>query len=183
MDLMDRTMNDGDTGLSRTRHRRRGNIVGAFLALAAMTFSVSAHEFVVSDLTINHPWSRQTPPMAPVGVAYLTITNKGSEPDRLIGGSSTVSEGFEIHTSESQGGVARMRRLAEGVLIEPGTTIELKPMGTHIMLTGLKVPIKADEAFSGTLVFERAGTLDVTFAVQGLSARVPTANDHQGHTQ
>ena len=183
MDLTNKTMNGGKTVLSKARHRKFVSMVGVGLALAAMTFSVSAHEFTVGDLTIDHPWSRQTPPMAPVGVAYLTITNNGSEPDRLIGGTSTVSEGFEIHTSESQDGVARMRQLKQGVVIEPGTTIELKPLGTHVMLTGLKAPINADEAFGGTLVFERAGTVNITFAVQALGARAPAANDHQGHTQ
>ena len=69
------------------------------------------------------------------------------------------------------------------VVVRAGATIELKPLGTHIMLTGLKSAIKADEPFAGTLVFERAGTLDVTFAVQGLGAPAPGGNEHEGHMQ
>jgi len=157
--------------------------MGAAILLAAVTLSASAHEFTVGELTVDHPWSRQTPPTAEVGVVYVTITNNGTKPDRLVGGSATLSEGFEFHTSQQEGGIARMRRLEDGVVIESGATIELKPLGTHIMLTGLKSAIKADEPFAGTLVFERAGTLDVTFAVQGLGAPAPGGNEHEGHMQ
>ncbi|WP_279483887.1 copper chaperone PCu(A)C [Aureimonas sp. SK2] len=159
------------------------SLFAASIALGLMTIVAEAHEFKIGDLTIDHPWSRQTPPMAPVGVAYLTIKNDGAETDRLIGGSAERSEGFELHTSENRDGVARMRRLKDGVAIGPGETIELKPLGTHIMLTGLTAPIKAGETFAGTLVFERAGTLDVEFAVQGPGAPAPQRDGHEEHSR
>lgn len=167
--------------MTRSRYLQLAAI--ALPLLMATIAASSAHDFTIGDLTVDHPWSRQTPSTAAVGVGYLTITNNGSEPDRLVGGSAELAEGFEIHTSESSDGVARMRRLEDSVPIEPGATVELRPLGTHVMLTGLKRPIERDRPFEGTLVFERAGTLEVTFAVEALGAPSPAADEHEGHAR
>ena len=154
----------------------------AIAMAAALSGAAAAHDFRAGDLVIEHPWSRATPPGARIGVGYATITNNGAEPDRLIGGSSEVSKGFEVHTSEVVDGVARMRPARDGIVIAPGETVVLEPGGTHAMLTGMTQPIEAGEPFAGTLVFERAGALDVAFAVQELGASAaPAGDDHEGH--
>lgn len=154
----------------------------ATTVLGALTIGASAHEFAAGDLRINHPWSRQTPPNAVVGAGYVKITNEGSESDRLVGGSSVLSQGFEIHTSQEEGGVVRMRPLDGGLVIAAGETVELKPLGTHIMLTGLTAAIDPNAPFEGTLVFERAGTVEVVFAVEPLGA-ASASQEHSGHGQ
>lgn len=154
--------------------------------LAAITVGVallgpaSAHEFKAGDLTIEHPSSRPTPPMAKVGVGYVAIRNDGTEADRLIGGSATVAGRFEIHASTVEGGVARMRRVEDGITLEPGTTVKLASGGAHVMLLDLKDPIVKGQSFDGTLVFERAGAVPVRFSVEGFGAAA-AAPSHKGH--
>lgn len=146
-----------------------------------LTAAASAHDFKVGDLVVAHPWSRATPPGAKIGAGYVAVTNTGTEPDRLIGGSTAVSQGFELHESQVTDGVARMRPLEEGLEIAPGQTVTLAPGGTHAMLTGLSAPIRQGEPFKGTLVFEKAGPVEVEFAVEGFGAAPAPEGDHGGH--
>lgn len=138
------------------------------LTLLAIASAASAHDFTVGSLTINHPWSRATPKNAPVAGGYLKITNNGSAPDRLTGGSSEASKGFEIHEMSMDGGVMKMRELKNGIEIAPGATVELKPGGYHIMMTNLTRPLTKGEKVKGTLTFEKAGKVDVEFAVEAI---------------
>src|SRR5687767_3465690 len=121
---------------------------------------VSAENYAVAGLQIGTPWARATPSGATVGAGYLTITNKGKAPDRLIGGSAAPASRFEIHNTVVEGGVAKMRPVT-GLEIKPGQTVELKPGGMHVMLLGLKQPLKQGQRIKGTLVFEQAGTVAI----------------------
>ncbi len=60
----------------------------------------------------------------------MTITNAGSMPDRLIGGTFPMAGRFEVHEMAVTDGVMRMRELAKGLEIKPGETVELKPGAT-----------------------------------------------------
>jgi len=154
--------------------------LAAIILCIALGGPAMAQEFKAGDLTIARPSSRPTPPGAKVGVGYLTIRNDGTEPDRLLGGSAAVAGRFEIHSSSVEDGVARMRRVEDGIVIEPGATVELVSRGTHAMLLDLKEPIVRGQSFDGTLVFERAGTVPVRFAVDGFGGAAP-ASTHEGH--
>ena len=46
---------------------------------------VQAHEFKAGSIDILHPWSRATPPGAKVAAGYLTLVNRGTQADRLLG--------------------------------------------------------------------------------------------------
>ena len=149
--------------------------VGA-LALSAAT--ALAHDYKAGDLEIDHPWSRATPAAAPVGAGYLTITNKGKTADRLLSGTSEISAKVEIHDMAVVDGVMRMRALDKGIEIPAGGKVEFKPGGFHIMLIGLKRPIAKDAGFKGTLTFEKAGTVEIEYQVEGMG-KAPAG--HQGH--
>lgn len=149
-------------------------------ALTAMLVSpVLAHDYTAGSLKIGHPWARATPKGAPVGGGYLTVTNTGTTPDRLIGGSVPVSSGFEIHEMAMDNGVMKMRMLPKGLEIKPGETVTLKPGGYHLMFTGLKEQLKQGENFKGTLQFEKAGKVDVEFDIEGIAAT--SAGGASGH--
>jgi copper(I)-binding protein len=74
--------------------------------------------------------------------------------------------------------VMRMRELENGLAIKPGETVELKPGGQHLMFFDLKQPLKEGQSVKGTLVFEKAGTVEVEYGVRSLAARVGEA-EHQ----
>lgn len=125
------------------------------------------------NLTIAAPWSRATPNGAKVGGGYLTITNNGATPDRLIGASSSLAAKTEIHEMSMTDGVMQMRPLGEGLTIKPGETVELKPGGNHIMFMDIAQPFKQGDAVKATLTFEKAGSVEVQFAVGSLGAGAP----------
>jgi copper(I)-binding protein len=139
-------------------------------AFAALAMPASAHSFSVGSLKIAHPWARATPKGATIGGGYLKITNAGTTADRLVGGTSAVSKGFEIHRMSMENGIMKMRPLTAGVEIKPGETVEFKPGGYHIMFVGLTKPLVKGEHVNATLHFEKAGTVKVDFVVEGIGA-------------
>ncbi len=134
--------------------------------------------YKAGDLVIETPWTRATPGKSKIGAGYMKITNTGKEPDRLIGGSTEVAKDFEVHEMSMSGDVMKMRRLAKGLEIKPGESVELKPSSYHIMFVGLGRPLKVDETIKGTLVFERAGTVAVEYTVRPLGAQ-PASGGHK----
>jgi copper(I)-binding protein len=147
-------------------------VIAAWVALPAQ-----AEDVIVGSLKISAPWARATPKGASVGGAYLKITNTGSAPDRLIGGSTDVAAKFEIHEMKMDGGVMKMRPVADGLEIKPGQTVELAPGGYHVMLMGLKKQLEQGQHFKATLEFAKASKVDVDFAVQGVGAK-SVGDDH-----
>ena len=156
--------------------------LGILVAGIVLSSTAHAYDYKVGALEIDHPWSRAVPKGATVAAGYVTIKNTGNEPDRLISGSTPVAGKFEIHEMSMDKGVMRMRPVQGGVVIKPGETLELKPQSSHIMMTGLKQPIEKGKPFKGSLVFEKAGEVDVDFAVEGVGASPPAAHDmHNMH--
>jgi len=131
--------------------------------------------FKVGTLTIEAPWIRATPGGAKVAGGYMKIVNHGTQADRLIGGSLPVAGRFEVHEMTVENGVMRMRELARGLEIAPGATIELKPGGYHAMFMDLKQGLKEGETIKGTLVFEKAGKVEIEYRVG------PVGGDHMRH--
>lgn len=148
--------------------------IAAALSLAT-ALPAAAHDFKVGTLKIDHPWTRATPPGAKTGGGFLSITNTGDTPDRLTGGSSPLSEKLEVHTMTMDDGVMKMRELKDGLEIPAGATVTLKPGGNHLMFIGLDQPISMDEKVTATLDFEKAGQVEVTFAVAPPGAPGPKA--------
>lgn len=136
--------------------------------------------YVVGDLTIAEPFSRATLPKAPVAGGFFTVTNTGAEQDRLIGAASAVADRLEVHEMAMDGDVMRMRQLKDGLAIPAGETVELKPGGYHIMFMGLNQPLVEGETVIVTLIFEKAGEVEVPFSVRAPNAKGHGAMKHGG---
>jgi periplasmic copper chaperone A len=159
-------------GLARPRH--------ALPASPVETIADTTYK--VGQLVLEAPWARATPGGAQVGGAYLKITNAGGEADRLIGGSLPIATSVEVHEMSMTDGVMRMRKLEKGLEINPGQTVELKPGGYHIMFMGLREGLKQGQPIKGTLVFEKAGTVEVEYLVAPIGAQSGgTSPKHQQH--
>ena len=148
-------------------------------ALAALLFAApcGAESVKLGALTVEAPWARASAGAARAGAAYLRIANVGAEDDRLIGVSAPVAERVELHTHIMSDGVMRMRRV-DVVAVPGGKSVELKPGGRHVMLIGLRAPLKEGETFPLTLTFDKAGTITVTVAVGSIAARGPGMKHH-----
>jgi copper(I)-binding protein len=134
-----------------------------------------AHGYVVGALEIGHPWARPTSPGAPTAAGYLTVTNSGTTPDRLLSASSPMAAGIELHQMSMAGGIMRMRLLKDGLAIPPGATVKLEPGGYHLMMVGPKTTFKIGDHIPAILRFARAGAIKVEFYVE---ASPPTHEDH-----
>ena len=157
--------------------------LAASLALAATLVSAE------TTLTVRDAWSR---PAVETGVAYFTIVNHGSAADRLLDVSSPVAAHVEIHqtvhgasgsgmsgmsgmsgsgmsgsgmSGSGMSGVMTMKRV-DAIPVPAGGEVTLKPGSYHVMLIGLKKPLKTGDAVELHLRFERAGKLDVSAPVQ-----------------
>jgi periplasmic copper chaperone A len=163
----------------RARSLRLQVIAAAFLTALAVAAhsnkgygqSAAATAYKVGALVIESPWARATPGGAQVAGGYLKITNKGQETDRLIGGSLSIAAAVEVHEMAMADGIMKMRRLEEGLEIKPGQTVELKPGSYHVMFTGLREGLKEGQRVKGTLVFQRAGTVEVEYRVAAIGAK------------
>jgi periplasmic copper chaperone A len=137
-----------------------------------------AHEFKAGSLTIEHPWSRATPGGAQVAVGYLTIENAAATPDRLVSATAEIAGKTQIHLMSMADGVMTMREVSEGVPVPANGSVALDPNAYHLMFKDLKRPLTEGEEFKGTLTFEKAGTVDVTFEVEGMGAATPKPDEH-----
>ena len=150
------------------------------LTLVAAAPANHAHD--TSPIMIMQPWARATPPGAQTAAAYLTIMNHGTEPDVLVAASSPQAERVEFHLTTMDNGVMKMRPATSGVTIPAGGMVELKPDGGfHVMLGGLKAPLRSGTMVPVTLRFAKAGSIEVVFAVEPIGARRPSAGAAQQH--
>jgi copper(I)-binding protein len=140
--------------------------------LLALQFAAPAvaHDYKLGALEIGDPWARATPPTAPTGGGYLSIKNTGTTPDRLLSISSPAAETVQVHEMKMEGNVMRMREISGGLEIPPGATVTLAPGNLHLMMMGLKAPLKRGEKVPLSLVFEKAGKIDVELAVVAMGA-------------
>ena len=155
-------------------------VLAAAVAAVLHGRDAAAADFSIGSIQIGNPWTRATPKGADIAGAYMTLSNKGTAPDRLIGGSSPVAGRFELHLMTVEDGVMKMRPVDGGLEVKPGATVELKPGSFHIMLMGLKQPLEKGQKVKGTLVFEKAGTVEIEYAVEALGASSPAPGGH-GH--
>jgi periplasmic copper chaperone A len=148
-------------------------VLSAVALLAA--FPAVAGDAAIGAIQIKSAWARATPPGAPAGGAFASIVNTGTAEDTLVGVAADVAKTVELHTHVMDGAVMRMRAVPS-IPVGPGQTVALAPGGYHVMLIGLKQPLKAGEHFPLTLTFQHAGPVTVTVDVAAIGAAGPVAD-------
>ena len=136
--------------------------IGAILALTPGVLA--------SDVMVKEAFARASAvPTAKAGTVYMTFINNSSKADRLLSVTTAASETAQVHQNVENDGVATMNPV-EGLEIPAGGTVELKPGSLHIMLTGLKAPLKKGDMITLELKFEHAGTVEVMAHVADVAA-------------
>jgi periplasmic copper chaperone A len=138
----------------------------------------NAEEAKAGSISVKDAWSRATPEGADVGVGYLTITNDGDTPDRLVAADAAFAGQAEIHQMTMANGMMQMRPVEDGVTIRPKGSVVFSPDSYHLMFMGLKAPLKQGDTVAGTLTFEHAGKVAVNFHVEAMGASAPEAAHH-----
>ena len=148
----------------------RFRAVGLFVLALVCADAAQARDYKLGTLEISQPWARATPPSAPAGGGFLKITNTGTSPDRPISARSPAADIVQVHEMKMDGSVMRMREVEKGLELPAGGSVTLAPGGYHLMMMGLKGPLKQGSTVPVTLVFEKAGTIDVELAVEAMGA-------------
>jgi uncharacterized protein YcnI len=131
----------------------------------------------IGTLSVEGAWSRATAEGAKVGAGYLKVTNTGSAADTLVGVETPVAGRGEIHDMTMTDGVMRMRKLADGLEIPAGGTVELKPGGMHLMLLDLTQPLVAGTRVPVKLTFKSGAVGEIELSVQALGAKSGGGSD------
>ncbi len=147
------------------------------VAAALVAPGVNAQTPAPATLKVEQPWTRPTVVGQQAGGAYLTLHNAAATSDRLLGGSTPAAERVEVHEMRMDGNVMRMREVA-AIELPPGKPTKLEPGGLHLMLMGLKAPLKAGDKVPLKLRFEKAGEVEVVFVVQARPAAMTDAHKH-----
>ncbi|MFL6585810.1 MAG: copper chaperone PCu(A)C [Luteimonas sp.] len=132
-----------------------------------------------AGIVVSDAWIRETPPNAAVAGGYLTLRSGAA--DRLLSVETPAAASVEIHEMSHEGGMMRMRELADGVELPAGSEVTLKPGGNHLMFIDPVAPVRAGQSIEATLRFANAPEQAVTFEVHPLAGDAPAAEAHSGH--
>lgn len=144
----------------------RRTLLGALLG--GLSLAAQAHDFKLGTIEIDHPYAPPPPAAASTAAVYFrTLKNRGDQPDRLVSASTPVAQSVEFHRSSVDAqNVMRMRPI-EAIELPPRSDLRVRHGGElHLMLIGLKAPLKDGERFTLRLRFEKAGEREVTVWVQ-----------------
>lgn len=128
-----------------------------------------------AQAVVEAPWARATAPMAKAGGAFMTISSPVA--DQVVGAASPVAEMVELHQTVEQSGVMKMLPVA-ALDLTPGQKVMLKPGSYHIMLMGLKAPLKQGESFPMTLSFAKSKPVTVQVQIEAPGAAGPMMHMH-----
>ena len=132
------------------------------LLMAPLAWSAG---LTVGNLKLDQIWARSAPLSGGNAAAYLSVANSGQQDDTLLSVATPIAHQAQLHNMSMEGGIMRMREMADGISLRPGETVRLAPGGMHIMLLGIKQPLKKGDHFPLTLHFEHAGTVNVDVPV------------------
>lgn len=151
-----------------------------WLAAFGLVASLGA---VAQPLRIDQGYAREMPPGQTNSAAFMTLVNTGARPLALVAAACDCSDRAELHAHRHQDGMMRMEKV-DRLEVPAGGQVELKPGGYHLMLLGLKRPLRAGEQVNVTLRDEAGTDFTARLPVVSLVKPQPAGNeghDHHGH--
>ena len=140
--------------------------------MVTVTLFLLAAAPALAQVTVENAWTRATPPGARLAAGYMVIRNAGA-PDRLVGVASPAAERVEMHVTQRDGDISRMRQVQA---YDVKGSFELKPGGAHLMFVNIKAPFTEGQKIPVVLKFEKAGEVKTQFQVGRI-----TMDHHKGH--
>lgn len=120
---------------------------------------------IADHITVELAVARAVAPGAPVGGAYMQVTNGDDTSHALVAARSDIAEHVELHNHVMEDGMMKMRRM-DSVPLPAGETVTFEPGGLHVMLIGLTAPLEAGGTFEIELQFEDDSRRSVTFDIR-----------------
>jgi copper(I)-binding protein len=149
--------------------------VAAAVAALSLAGGAAAHEVKTGALTLTSLHVKASLKGVSNTAGYLTVSNAGVKPDRLLSASCACARAVQIHRMSVKGGIMRMTPVADGLPVPAKGVLDLKPGGDHLMLVGLKAPLADGTSVPMTLKFAVAGTVTTNFHVKA------DLDEHAGH--
>lgn len=146
---------------------------GLALGLMILAAGVRADQSIV----VSDAWMREMPPVVPNAALYMTLTNDGTQPRRVLALEADWARSLELHESRQVDGMWQMQSL-EALDIGPGEKRLLAPGGVHIMVFGVDSMPRAGERVSVRLLLDQEQTLEVEVAVR---AGADASHSHHHH--
>ena len=137
------------------------------MALSGVFFLVACNESAPpkADIRVEGAWVRSVAGPDANSAAYMTLHNRGTAPDRLLGGRSEAARMTELHrTTIDSAGLARMGKV-EALDLPAGGTAQLEPGGYHLMLMGVGRLLEGDTV-KLTLSLDRSDPVEVAAEVR-----------------
>jgi copper(I)-binding protein len=156
------------------KHLIQSLLIAAFLLSCSSNMAIAAED---STINVHQAWARTTAPGQDVGAVYLMIVSK--KDTSLVSVKADIAEHAQIHSMTMDNGIMKMREL-ESLPIPAGKMVNLSPGGIHLMLVGLKKPLKAGEKIALTLEFKdtagKSSSVNITAPIQN------EASEHDHHS-
>jgi periplasmic copper chaperone A len=153
--------------MSGGAQRASSLVLSGALALAlgvAGGADADPHQVHQGDITISSRIVRASIAGSPNSAAYMVIANSGSQADALVAARCACAATVDIHQTENMRGMSMMVSAAP-VVVPPHGQVVFQPGGYHVMLTGLKAPLRDGGQQAMTLVFKRAGAIQASFRI------------------
>ncbi|MCX2983337.1 copper chaperone PCu(A)C [Halieaceae bacterium IMCC14734] len=128
-------------------------------------------------ITVSDAWMREMPPVVPNAALYMTLTNSGAQPRRVLALEADWARSLEFHESRQVDGMWQMQAL-DALDIGPGEEQLLAPGGVHIMVFGVHSMPRAGDRVSVRLLMDQGQTLEVEIEVR---AGADASHAHQHH--
>lgn len=154
---------EAHSGRGKRASRTSGRVLRSF-SLAICVALAAPAAAAPQGLAVSG-WARPTVAGQSSGAAYLVIRNYGPGADRLVGISTPVASMAGVHRSQVIAGVSRMRP-AGPVVVPAGKMLTMGPNGFHVMLMGLKAPLKPGSTLPLTVRFEHGGERKLQLPIQ-----------------
>lgn len=134
------------------------------LALAACGQpSASGQGTTAGPVVVAEALCRPTPNGRQVTGCYLTL--RAPADDTLVSVASPVAALAQVHETRMESNMMMMRELEAGLPLPAGQPVTLAPSANHIMLMGVKQPLKAGDTVPLTLTFATSAPVEVVAAV------------------
>ena len=160
----------------------RCRIVGVAVAAGVIAGAIVGVEssWAGDGVRVDHPWARATAGDAPNGAVFMTLTDVSGRGDALVAAESPAAATVELHVHQESDGIMRMRAV-HSLPIPAEGSITLKPGAEHVMLMGLKQPLKEGDTVPLVLTFANAGAVQTHAIVRGVGAASAMDDATGGH--
>lgn len=146
-------------------------LCAGLLAMLSVTLAYA------DEVKVSKAWTRATAPGQDSASVQLTITSKKDA--TLIGVASGSAQSGEIHSMVMEGDMMKMRAL-ESLPLPAKTPVSLGADGNHLMLIGLKNPLKAGRKLPFALTVKLADGSTSVIRVLAVIKPLETAGN-EGH--